>query len=94
MTTRYNNKKGWQEKVDTGYDGDPDDAFVMPACTIEDVDRGVFELFDKRLCFTVDVNHEATKVPVVFSTGERFSLTRRAKPIRDKNNAIILPVIA
>ncbi len=84
-----------KEKLPTGYEGEntPDDFFI-PACGIEDIDRAVFELFDKRLCFEVDINHETTKVPVVFSTGERFSLTRRAKPIRDKNNAIILPVIA
>ena len=84
-----------KEKLPTGYEGEniPDDFFI-PSCGIEDIDRAVFQLFDKRLCFEVDINHETTKVPVVFSTGERFSLTRRAKPIRDKNNAIILPVIA
>ena len=84
-----------KEKLPTGYEGEniPDD-FSIPSCGIEDIDRAVFELFDKRLCFEVDINHETTKVPVVFSTGERVSLTRRAKPIRDVNNAIILPVIA
>ena len=84
-----------EEKLPTGYEGEniPDDFFIPP-CGIEDIDRAVFNLFDDRLCFEVSLDKEMTKVPVVFSTGERFSLSRRAKPIRDKNNAIILPVIA
>jgi len=84
-----------EEKLPTGYEGENvAKDFFIPPCGIEDIDRAVFELFDKRLCFEVDINKQISKVPVVFSTGERFSLTRRAKPIRDKNNAIILPVIA
>ena len=94
MTTRYNNKKGWQEKVDTGYDGDPDDAFVMPACTIEDVDRGVFELFDKELPFFYKRKSSTKKIPVIFATGERFALLSRNKPLRDKSDALILPLIS
>jgi hypothetical protein len=42
----------------------------------------------------VKIQDQATKVPVVFSTGERFALTRRNSPIRDVNNAIILPIIS
>jgi len=71
----------------------PDD-FFMPSCGIEDVDRALFNLFDKDLQFEVKVNEQTTKVPVVFAAGERFALTRRRQPIRDKNNALILPVVA
>tara|TARA_Y100000592_G_scaffold94480_1_gene159317 strand:+ start:790 stop:2034 length:1245 start_codon:yes stop_codon:yes gene_type:complete len=68
--------------------------FEIPACGIEDLDRALFNLFDKRLSFSVEVNSTPKKVPVVFSTGERFALTRRAPPVRDKDNALILPIIA
>jgi hypothetical protein len=68
--------------------------YEIPSCGIEDLDRALFNLFDKRLTFSVKVNNVPKKVPVVFSTGERFALTRRAPPVRDKNNALILPIIA
>ena len=67
--------------------------FEIPQCGIEDLDRALFNLFDKRLAFSIKVNNIPKKVPVVFSTGERFALTRRAPPVRDKNNALILPII-
>lgn len=82
-------------KIDTGYEGTnvPEDFFIPP-CGIEDVDRAVFNLFDKKLKLEVQVNEKTTKVPVVFAAGERFALTRRKQPIRDRNGALILPVIA
>ena len=85
MTTR---------KIDTGKEGDVPEDFFIPESGIEDTDRALFELFDKRLGFQVKVKDQSRKVPVVFSTGERFALTRRRQPIRDRNNALILPVIA
>lgn len=84
-----------KEQLKKGYEGfNVPDNFSFPSCGIEDVDRALFELFDKRLAFEIKVNEQTTKVPVVFAAGERFALTRRQKPIRDKNNALILPLIA
>ena len=82
-------------KVDSGYEGQnvPED-YSIPSFGIEDMDRAVFQLFDKTLSFEVSVNNVTSHVPVVFSTGERFALTRRKQPIRDKNNALILPIIS
>ncbi len=81
-------------KIDSGYEGIvPDDFSISPA-GIEQMDRALFELFDKRLAFQVKIKEQSTKVPVVFSTGERFALTRRKSPIRDRNNALILPIIS
>jgi hypothetical protein len=71
----------------------PED-FGIPSAGLEDVDRAIFDLFDKVLPLQVKIDDQSTKVPVVFSTGERFALTRRNSPIRDRNNTIILPVIA
>lgn len=81
-------------KIDTGYDGSVPDDFNFPSVGIEDVDRALFNLFNSELSFEVEVNSEATRVPVVFAAGERFALTRRHHPIRDRNNALILPIIA
>lgn len=84
-----------KEQLKKGYEGyNAPDNFDFPSCGVEDVDRSLFELFDKRLAFEVKVNEQTTKVPVVFAAGERFALTRRQRPIRDRNNALILPLIA
>ena len=73
-------------KINSGYEGEYAEDFVIPEANIEDMDRSLFELFDKTLGFQIKVNDQAKKVPVVFSTGERFALTRRKSPIRDRNN--------
>lgn len=72
----------------------PANDFNLPSSGIEDIDRAVFNLFDSDIPLQVKIDDQSTKVPVVFSTGERFALTRRNSPIRDRNNAIILPVVA
>jgi hypothetical protein len=68
--------------------------FSLPESGIEEIDRAIFDLFDNVLPLQVKIKDQSTKVPVVFSTGERFALTRRNSPIRDRNNATILPIIA
>lgn len=91
MTTRYSNKKS---SVGSGYEGEVASDFSMPSCTIEDVDRGVFELFDKELPFFYKQKDANKKIPVIFATGERFALLARNKPLRDKDDALILPLIS
>ena len=86
-------KKG--TKVISQFEGDnPPENFDFPSIGIEDIDRAVFELFDKKLNFQTTQKNESKKVPVVFAAGERFALTRRKNPIRDRNNALILPIIS
>ncbi len=82
-------------KLRTGYEGTnvPDDFFIPPN-GIEETDRALFNLFDKKIAFEIEVNSQVTKVPVVFSSGERFATTRRRQPIRDRNNTLILPIIS
>ena len=94
MTTRYSNKQGWQEKADSGYDGDQAENFNMPPCTIEDVDRGVFSLFNEELPLFFKRKDAMKRIPVIFATGERFALLSRNKPLRDKSDALILPLIS
>ena len=81
-------------KIDSGYEGSVPDDFSLPSSGIEETDETLFNLFDKELPFQVNIKNQSTKVPVVFSTGERFALTRRKSPIRDKNNTLILPIIS
>jgi len=71
----------------------PED-FDFPSINIEEIDRAVFNLFDKDISFELKYDGVNSKVPVVFASGERFALTRRKSPIRDKNNALILPIIS
>ena len=77
------------------FDGDnvPED-FNFPAIGIENIDRSIFNLFDNILNFEVTSKGKTIEVPVIFATGERFALTRRKNPIRDRNNTNILPLIS
>lgn len=71
----------------------PED-FEIPSCTIEDVDRALFELFDKDLPFTFKHKEGTRKSPVIFASGERFAVLRRKKPLRDKSGVLILPLVS
>jgi hypothetical protein len=66
----------------------------LPSCAIEDIDRSLFNLFDKELPLTYTHLKKSQRVPVVFASGERFAIIARKKPLRDKSNALILPVIS
>jgi len=83
------------KKIDfKNYDRPVAEDYDIPSAGIEDVDRALYKLFDKDIAFEVMSNNELTKIPVVFASGERFALTRRKDPIRDKNNTLILPLIS
>ena len=94
---RQNIREESVNRISTGYEGDniPTD-FKIPECNVEDVDKAVFDLFDKQMTHPLFVGQleNSTKVPVIFATGERFALVKRKIPIRDKNNALILPLIS
>ena len=94
MTTRF--KAGSEDGVRSGYtaQGIPDD-FTVPACSIEDVDRSLFQLFDQEINFQIETDKDGViNVPVVFATGERFALVKRRKPLTDVNGVLILPMIS
>ena len=95
MSTRLTKKETDQNSVPTGYEGDnvPED-FSLPACTIEDVDRALFTLFDTEIPFMYTHKGANKKIPVIFATGERFAVLRRKRPLRDRNGALILPLIS
>jgi len=103
MSTRRDNKAG-PVSDPTGFEGNdvPND-FIVPSCTIEDVDRALFNLFDKQLPLQVRQSLNGTnqtgvkRVPVIFASGERFAFLRRKVPIGDRggnHSALIIPLIS
>jgi len=94
MTTRY--KAGDPRGVPSGY-GSPDvpTDISIPGCGLTDVDRALFNFFDKQLKLTVrnEKSGETKKAPVIFATGERWALFKKERPFRDNNQTIILPLV-
>ena len=95
MSTRFTRTKTDPNAIATGYEGNnvaTDEE--IPSCTIEDVDRALFNLFNKELPLFYETQKEQKRVPVIFATGERFAILRRKKPLRDKAGSLILPLIS
>ncbi len=101
MPTRFNSNSRPNFDVSgipTGYGtkSSPSDVTV-PACGVEDVDAALFNLFDKEIPFQVstsDKNREEMKrVPIIFSAAEKWALAKRSRGVRDRNGALILPLI-
>jgi hypothetical protein len=64
--------------------------------TIENIDESIYNWFTKTLDIRViDKAGKKQKVEVIFGAGEKFAqIKNRGKRIRDKNNALILPLIS
>ena len=98
MTTRFNaidQINNGISGIKSGYDTNLKSDLVMPSCGVEDVDISLFNLFDKEIQPMVggQDSSEVKKVPVIFAAGEKWALLKRGKPIRDRNNTLILPLI-
>lgn len=95
MATRFDRSKEENNALVAGYEGTPTDSdYVIPSCGIEDLDKAVFNLFDKQIPLFYELQGEQKKIPVIFATGERFAVLRRNKPLTDKKGALILPLIS
>jgi len=98
MTTRFNaqdsNNYGIPG-VKSGYDGGVKSDLSIPPCGIEDVDMALFNLFDKEIDLTVGGQDSAPlkKVPVIFAAGEKWALLKNGKPLRDRTNTLIIPLV-
>ena len=95
MSTRYTKSSNHEFDTPQGYEGSniPED-FNLPSCTIEDVDKAVFNLFEEQIPLYYQIGNENRRIPVIFATGERFAILRRRKPLRDENNVLILPLVS
>ena len=67
---------------------------TIPSCTIEDVDRAMFGLFNENLDLFYRQDGAIIRIPVIFATGERFAILSRNKPLRDDNDTLILPLVS
>jgi hypothetical protein len=94
MSTRETLESVDQGNIPLSGENASDDNVGMPNCTIGDIDRAVFDLFDKQLPLFYNIKKEVKRVPIVFAGGERFAIIARKKPLRDRNNTLILPVIS
>lgn len=92
MSTRISEQGKSPEKIQEGK-SIPDDINI-PSCTIEDVDRAVFNLFNEQLPFNYKHKSGQRRSPVIFATGERFAVLRRKEPLRDNQGALILPLVS
>lgn len=104
MTTRQDipiDPKNPIDHLDAGYEGNnkPSD-YSIPSCGLADVDGAVVNVFANEIGFqrrSIDTSTGAIQVKkplVVFATGERFALSKRLRPARDTNGALILPQIS
>lgn len=68
--------------------------FSIPGVTIADVDRAIFNLFEKRLKLEVKVGQKTISVPTIFAGGERVFMVKGHRPPRDRAGAFILPIVS
>ena len=96
MSTRWNvNPVKTQTGLQTGLEGiDIPENFDLPSCGIEDVVRALFKLFDKELPFYFELDGEQKRIPCIFAGGERAMILRRKEPLRDRQGALVLPLIS
>ncbi len=71
-----------------------DEEISIPSCTVEDVDRAIFALFNESLDLFYKQDSTIVRVPVIFAKGERFAIISRNNPLRDDNDTLILPLIS
>jgi len=98
MATRYSKAIGTSGVIPSGYEiTSPDSSDTIASCGVEDVDRALFSLFSETLPLFYKVSKdtgEQRRVPVMFASGERFAVLSKTTPLRDKNGALILPMIS
>ena len=93
MSSKFN-LNAPQRYAPTGYEGQNYADYVIPSCGLEDLDKAVFNLFDKDIPLYYNLQEEQRKIPVIFATGERFALIQRKEPVVDRNGTHVLPLIS
>lgn len=98
MTTRFkavDQVKYGVPGIKSGYDGNVKSDLSIPSCGLEDVDVALFTLFDKEISPMIGGkdSQEIKRVPIVFAAGEKWAMLKRGRPLRDRNNTLILPLV-
>jgi len=93
MTTRF--RAGDQAGVPSGFEGNaPPDEVRVPACGIEDLDKAFFNTLRDDVAFQVSNDPgKQQKVPIVFAVGEKWSMIKSGRALRDKDGTLILPLV-
>jgi len=93
MTTRF--KSGDPRGVPSGYAGNTTpDSVLVPSCGLEDLDRAFFKTLRDEVNFQVgDDPGKQQNVPIVFAVGEKWSMLKSGRALRDKNKTLILPLV-
>jgi hypothetical protein len=98
MATRYSKATSTTGVIPSGYEStSPNSSDAIASCGVEDVDRALFTLFSEKLPLFYKISKdtgEQRRVPVMFASGERFAVLSKTSPLRDKNGALILPMIS
>lgn len=97
MATRYSARSQTRFNVPglpSGYETKSAADITVPSVGISDVDKALFDLFNEQIPLVVGGEGDETKrVPIVFMAGEKWAMNKRLRALRDKNNALILPLI-
>ena len=77
------------------HDGNVDAAKItkLQPSTLENIDAAMFEWIDEHLDINCTTNTGFRKVPVVWTSAERSFQVKNDKEIRDKDGALIYPII-
>lgn len=94
MTVRF--RAGDPHGVPSGYEGvSASGAVTIPSCGIEDVDKALFKCLRDEVAFQVSDNGGGNQrpVPIVFAAGEKWSMLKSGRALRDKDGTLILPLV-
>jgi hypothetical protein len=102
MPTRYNaqtfsKSRFGQSPLPSGYQSPSTPGqLTIPSVGIRDVDKALFDLFNSDIPLTVggdQPDSELHRVPVIMAAGEKWALAKRMRAIKDRNGALILPIV-
>jgi hypothetical protein len=71
-----------------------ENVITLEPSTIETVDMSVFEWVNEEMDLHTTTNRGFKKVPVIWVSAERAFQSKRSKEMRDKEGALILPLIS
>ena len=88
------NNKEWEKILEGLNKRKPKENRVIEPLTIEDIDTALLEYVDRKLNIHATTNKGWEKVPVIWSSAERWYQVKHKKELRDEKNVFILPAIS
>ena len=84
----------WDVILDKLYKKESSEVVVIEPSTLEDIDISLYEYVDRQLAIHATTNQGWEKVPVIWSSAERWFQIKHKKELRDEKNVFILPAIS